>query len=203
MCRQAASSLMKEPFQPHVALIDTHQRFSPTIPLLPIGPAGDVSVHLSRLKSIREHLRTCLQSVVCVRVAIEQKNSRQKLPERGFCAWCVWGRTSASWPSSPSPTKESIMFIQAQTSPKLPVLCGTGSRCVLSVPLPKLAYNGTVAAPPLTGCSLWKRKNSPKLPLPHINGSSQYGCHRMWGCGGLGISLGIQAISDAFNIRCI
>lgn len=38
------------------------------------------------------------------------------------------------------------------------------SRCVLSVPFPELAYNRNPL--PCTGCSLWKRKELPKLPLP-------------------------------------
>lgn len=59
------------------------------------------------------------------------------------------------------------------------------SRCVLSVPFPKLADNRTVAAPPaFTGCSLWKRKSSPKLPLPvHTSTATPSVAVTTWGGG--------------------
>ena len=54
------------------------------------------------------------------------------------------------------------------------------SRCVLSVPFPELAYNRTPL--PRTGCSLWKRKETPqtRTSSKHFNSSSPYSCHHVW-----------------------
>lgn len=145
-----------------------------------MGPAIYIYVHLSRLKSIREHLGAYLQSVVCLRAAIEQKNSGWMLPGRAFVPRVSGAEPVPAGPARPRPPRHQSCLSKRILLPNFLCCVAQASRCVLSVPFPKLAYNRTVAAPhprPLQDAACGKER-APQTPTSsaHINGSSQYGC---------------------------
>lgn len=186
MCRRAAGSLMKESSQPYVSLINTSISSTPAAHNGDLeehmGPATYVYVHLSCLKSIREHLRAYLQSVVCLRAAIEQKSSRWMLPGRGFVPRESGAEPVPAGPARPRPRppRHQPCLSKRILLPNFLCCVAQASRCVLSVPFPKLAYNRTVAAPhphPIQDAACGKER-APQTPTSsaHINGPSQCGC---------------------------
>lgn len=72
-------------------------------------------------------------------------------------------------PARPRPPRHQSCLSKRILLPNFLCCVAQASRCVLSVPFPKLAYNRTVAAPPtptLYRMQLVEKKTLPKLQLP-------------------------------------
>lgn len=204
---------MKEPSQPHDTLIHTSVSPKPSLPptaVIRMNTQDSLATHLSQIKSIREHLGACLQSVVSVRVLLSSRKTVDRCCLPVVSVPGVSGAEAvAAGPARPRPPRNQSCLSEHILLPNFLCFVAQASRCVLSVPLPKLAYNRTVAAHPLLPyrMQLVEKKELPKLPLPTALPSMA--ATTSGGVGGRGFFSGIictdttKTISDEYHISFV